>query len=85
MSGIRLPLEIETRLSALAKRTGRTKTYYAREAIITYLNDLEDYYLIESTKNEKTCSFDEVVKELGFESEMENRLQRIGKAGIATN
>ena len=42
---IRLPEEIESRLAALASRTGRSKTFYAREAILTYLEDLEDYYL----------------------------------------
>ena len=33
MLAIRLPANIEKRLDRLAKRTGRTKTYYAREAI----------------------------------------------------
>ena len=41
MLAIRLPQEIESRLSALAEKTGRTKTYYAREAILEYLDDLE--------------------------------------------
>ncbi|HGJ5881982.1 TraY domain-containing protein [Arsenophonus sp.] len=45
MLAIRLPDEIENRLDNLAKRTGRTKTFYAREAILTHLEDLEDYYL----------------------------------------
>ena len=45
MLAIRLPQEIEKRLSKLAERTGRTKTYYAREAIVRYLEDLEDTYL----------------------------------------
>lgn len=45
MLAIRLPKEIELRLAALASRTGRSKTFYAREAILTYLEDLEDYYL----------------------------------------
>ena len=45
---IRLPEEIEQRLEALAKRTGRTKTYYAREAILEYIDELEDIYLAES-------------------------------------
>ncbi len=45
MLAIRLPVEIEERLAALAKRTGRTKTYYAREAILQYMDDLEDTYL----------------------------------------
>ncbi|WP_143695705.1 type II toxin-antitoxin system RelB family antitoxin, partial [Wohlfahrtiimonas chitiniclastica] len=42
MLAIRLPDDIEARLTALADQTGRTKTYYAREA---HLDDLEDYYL----------------------------------------
>jgi RHH-type transcriptional regulator, rel operon repressor / antitoxin RelB len=47
MLAIRLPATIEKRLDHLAKRTGRTKTYYAREAILQYLDDLEDVYLAE--------------------------------------
>lgn len=47
MLALRLPPEIETRLDALAKRTGRSKSYYAREAILEYLDDLEDLYLAE--------------------------------------
>ena len=45
MLAIRLPKEIESRLAALASQTGRSKTFYAREAILAYLEDLEDYYL----------------------------------------
>jgi RHH-type transcriptional regulator, rel operon repressor / antitoxin RelB len=47
MLAIRLPEEVEKRLDALAKTTGRTKTYYAREAILEHLDDLEDIYLAE--------------------------------------
>jgi RHH-type transcriptional regulator, rel operon repressor / antitoxin RelB len=47
MLAIRLPGKIEKRLDRLAKRTGRTKTYYAREAILQHLDDLEDIYLAE--------------------------------------
>ena len=39
---VRLPPELEQRLSSLAKRTGRSKASYAREAIVRYLEDLED-------------------------------------------
>ena len=45
MLAIRLPANIEKRLTALAKRTGRTKTYYATEAILQYMDDMEDTYL----------------------------------------
>lgn len=41
---IRLPAEIEARLEALAKATGRTKTFYAREAILEHLDNLEKLY-----------------------------------------
>ncbi|MDE2018332.1 MAG: ribbon-helix-helix protein, CopG family, partial [Hyphomicrobiales bacterium] len=47
MLAIRLPAEVESRLEALARATGRTKTYYAREAILEYLGDIEDLYLAE--------------------------------------
>jgi RHH-type transcriptional regulator, rel operon repressor / antitoxin RelB len=44
---IRLPQSIEKRLEKLAQRTGRTKSFYAREAILQHLEDLEDLYLAE--------------------------------------
>ena len=45
MLAVRLPIEIEKRLDVLAKKTGRTKTYYVREAVIDHLENLEDIYL----------------------------------------
>ncbi|RDJ93257.1 TraY domain-containing protein, partial [Lacticaseibacillus rhamnosus] len=38
MLAIRLPETIEKRLEKLAKKTGRTKTFYAREAIVIHLS-----------------------------------------------
>ena len=49
MLAIRLPQSIERRLEKLARRTGRTKTYYAREAILEHIEDLEDLYLAEGS------------------------------------
>jgi RHH-type transcriptional regulator, rel operon repressor / antitoxin RelB len=45
MLALRLPPEIEKRLATLARRTGRTKSFYAREAILRHIEDLEDYHL----------------------------------------
>jgi RHH-type rel operon transcriptional repressor/antitoxin RelB len=45
MLALRLPPEIEKRLDALAKKTGRTKSFYAREAILRHLEDIEDQHL----------------------------------------
>jgi RHH-type rel operon transcriptional repressor/antitoxin RelB len=72
MLAIRLPAEVENRLDALAKMTGRTKTFYAREAILEYLDDLEDLYLAEQrlldirSGKTRTYSLEEVEKELGL-------------------
>ena len=47
MLAIRLPADVEERLERLAKATGRTKTWYARKAILEHLDDLEGLYLAE--------------------------------------
>ena len=73
MLAIRLPADIESRLEALAKATGRTKTFYVREAVLDHLDDLEDIYL--ATKRlediragrEKTIPLSEVMKRHGME------------------
>lgn len=44
---IRLPQSIVKRLDKLARRTGRSKSFHAREAIVQHLDDLEDLYLAE--------------------------------------
>lgn len=69
MLAIRLPEEIEKRLEELAKSTGRTKTYYAREAILTHLEDMEDYYLAEERlKNpSRRWTLEELEQELDLE------------------
>lgn len=52
MLALRLPPEIEARLDELAKRTGRSKSFYARQAILEHLDDLEDIYLAEKRLEE---------------------------------
>ena len=44
---LRLPDDLTARLDKLAKRTGRSKTYYMIEAIREQIGDLEDIYLAE--------------------------------------
>ena len=73
MLTIRLPTDIEERLEQLAKATGRTKTFYAREAILRHLEDLEDVYLAEQALIElregrsRTYTLEEVARDLGLE------------------
>lgn len=68
MVAISLDPKIEERLSLLAKKAGRTKTYYAREAILEHLEDLEDTHLaIERLeKPEKLYTLEEAKRELGL-------------------
>jgi RHH-type rel operon transcriptional repressor/antitoxin RelB len=68
MLAIRLPESIENRLNALAQETGRAKSTLAREAILEYIDDIEDYYLAEARarKNRNTISLEEVERELGL-------------------
>ncbi len=69
-AAVRLEDETYTRLQNLASKTGRTATYYIREAIETHLEELEDIYLAEQTLEEvrrgkqRTYSLDEVEREL---------------------
>lgn len=73
MLALRLPEEIETRLDALAKATGRTKSFYAKEAITIHLEDLEDTYLAEAAlerfraSKKKAIPLEEVMREYGLE------------------
>jgi RHH-type transcriptional regulator, rel operon repressor / antitoxin RelB len=47
MLTIRIPLGIEKRLEKLARRTGRPRSFYVREAIVQHIEDLEDIHLAE--------------------------------------
>ena len=73
MLAIRLPAEIEKRLDALAKATGRSKSFYVREAILEHLEDLEDVYLAEKrleglrAGRSRSYTLEEVEKRLGLE------------------
>jgi RHH-type transcriptional regulator, rel operon repressor / antitoxin RelB len=78
MLAIRLPEKIEKRLERLAKRTGRTKTYYAREAILQHIEDLEDIYLAEKrleairSGHVKTIPLEKVMRQHGLNPQMDD-------------
>jgi RHH-type rel operon transcriptional repressor/antitoxin RelB len=50
MASIRLPEAMETRLEALAKATRRSKSFYVKEALTHYLEDMEDAYMAQDRK-----------------------------------
>lgn len=68
MLAVRLDDATEKRLEALAARTGRTKTFYAREAIVTHLDDLEDFYLAEERM--KTFRDDDAIPLAALKAEL---------------
>jgi RHH-type rel operon transcriptional repressor/antitoxin RelB len=69
---IRLPEDVEARLSRLAAQTGRTKTFYVTEAVREHIDDLEDLYLAEQrltairAGESQTYSLEEVERRLGL-------------------
>jgi RHH-type rel operon transcriptional repressor/antitoxin RelB len=68
MLSIRLDPDIERRLNELARLTGRTKSYYARELIEGNIEDLEDRYLAEARLEKRRASLTSgrVRKQLGL-------------------
>jgi RHH-type rel operon transcriptional repressor/antitoxin RelB len=73
MLAIRLPQSVEKRLEKLARRTGRTKTFYVREAILEHLEEIEDLYLAERalerirSGEERTIPLKDAMKHHGLE------------------
>lgn len=70
MVSIRLDDELNQRLNKLAQQTGRTKTFYVREAVQEHLEALEDAYLADQVMKrirdgkEKTYSLTDVMQNL---------------------
>jgi RHH-type rel operon transcriptional repressor/antitoxin RelB len=54
MISVRLPKEMENRINNLAKSTQRPKSFFVKEALGNYLDDMEDYYEVLKRKNSKT-------------------------------
>jgi len=70
MLAISLPKDIEARLSALVAKTGRTKTLYAKGAILEHMDDMEDKYLaVNRLENPgKRWSLDEMEQDLDLDN-----------------
>jgi RHH-type rel operon transcriptional repressor/antitoxin RelB len=58
---LRVDDETERRLQYLADRTGRSKTFYAIEALNQYLDENEDYLLAKDALEEFTQSNDDAI------------------------
>jgi len=72
-TAVRLPDELNERLMALAQQTGRTASYYLREALEMHIDELEDVYLAErrlldiGAGRVELISMDEMSKRLGLD------------------
>lgn len=68
MISIRLSEEMETRINNLAKSTQRSKSFFVKEALNNYLEDIEDYYEALKRDNDpeqNLISLEELKKALG--------------------
>lgn len=66
---VRLPQDLAAELEQLARETGRSKSYYARQAIIEFLEDRADYLRAVATleKQEPRLTLAQAKKALGLE------------------
>lgn len=71
MLAVRLDPDLESRLTEVAKRTGRSKSYYAREALREKIEELEDIALLEEALRDpdlgKRISHEQMRRELGLD------------------
>ena len=54
MLSIRLPEEMGARITRLAESTQRSKSFFVKEALTNYLEDMEDYYEVLKRRNDPT-------------------------------
>ena len=66
MLAVRLPEQLESRLSSLAKSTHRSKSYYVQRALEEFLADQEDHLLALARleKNNPRLTLEEMEKRL---------------------
>ena len=70
---VRLPEELKRRLDDLGARTGRSATFYVREAVESYIDDLEYAYTLKAEAEAarrgevKTRRLDEIAASLGLD------------------
>ncbi|MEE6031498.1 DUF6290 family protein [Avibacterium paragallinarum] len=73
---VRLPDELQQRLDHLAIETGRAKSFYIKQALEAYLEDLEDLLLANATLErvrsgkEKTYTLKDVENELNLDGDI---------------
>ncbi len=70
---IRIDKKLDLRLTRIAKLTGRTKSFYLRQALAEQIEDLEDFYVAQkvsarlATGKESTVALEDLERELAVE------------------
>ena len=70
---VRLDDELESRLDRLARLTGRSKSFYVKQAIADQIEDLEDLYLAQRVSQriadgrERLIPLEDLERELGVD------------------
>jgi RHH-type transcriptional regulator, rel operon repressor / antitoxin RelB len=68
---LRLPADLAADLDRLAEETGRSKSYYARQAIVEFLEDRADYLravaVLERERGQPNLTLEEVKQDLGLD------------------
>jgi RHH-type transcriptional regulator, rel operon repressor / antitoxin RelB len=74
MLAVRLDEETETRLERLAKETHRSKSYFVKRAITTFLDEMEDKLIAVARLEQENPTFltsDELWRDLGWDKPAE--------------
>ena len=72
MLAVRLDPDLEARLNAVARQTGKSKSFLAREALIERIEEWEDLVLLEQALRDPdaggpTISLEQMKRELGLD------------------
>jgi RHH-type rel operon transcriptional repressor/antitoxin RelB len=78
MLAVRIPNQLDSRLSKLAKLTGRPKSFYVRQALVAHLDEIEDTYtaLYRLENPARRWTLDEVEKGLDQKAEQHGTTTR---------
>lgn len=69
---VRLEDDLGMRLEGLAKKTHRTKSFYIKEALLNYIEDLEDIYIAEKRLSDVKKGKDKIISSEEFWNESDN-------------
>ncbi|MBD3795566.1 MAG: ribbon-helix-helix protein, CopG family [Epsilonproteobacteria bacterium] len=71
MLSVRLSQDMQLRIERLAKATKRPKSFFVKEALERYMEDLEDYFDVlnrQNSKDRELITFDELKEALSVQN-----------------